>query len=58
MVQTVKDMLEGFSEIQIWKAKEAHELKAKVSHLSTQDLKNIIKSNMIMNCPMSVADVE
>ena len=35
MVQTVKDTSEGFSEIQIWKAKEAHEFQAKVGHPST-----------------------
>ena len=35
MVQTVKDMLEGYSNIQIQKAKEAHEFQVKVSHSST-----------------------
>ena len=35
MVQTVKDMSEGFSEIQIRKAKEACEFQVKVSHPST-----------------------
>ena len=58
MVQTVKDTLEGYSDIQIWKAKEAHEFQAKVSHLSTRDLKNIVKTNMITNCPVTVADIE
>ena len=58
MVQTVKDTLEGFSEIQIWKAKEAHKFQAKVGHPSTRDLKNIVKSNMIANCPVMVADIE
>jgi hypothetical protein len=58
VVQTVKDMSEGYSEIQIWKAKEACKFQAKLSHPSTQDLKNIIKSNMITNCPGLVADVE
>ena len=57
MVQTVKDMLEGFSEIQIQKAKEADEFQVKVSHPSTQDLKNIVKTNMIANCPLTVADI-
>jgi hypothetical protein len=50
MVQTVKDTLEGFSEI--------HKFQVKVGHPSTWDLKNIIKSNMIANCPVMVADVE
>ena len=35
MVQTVKDMSEGYNNIQSWKAKEAHEFQAKVSHPST-----------------------
>ena len=58
MVQTVKDTSEGFSEIQIRKAKEACEFQAKVGHPSTQDLKNIVKTNMIANCPVMVADIE
>ena len=35
MVQTVKDMSEGYSDIQIWKAKEACKFQAKVGHPST-----------------------
>ena len=58
MVQTVKDMSEGYSDIQIWKAKEAREFQAKVGHPSTRDLKNIVKTNMIANCPVTVADIE
>ena len=58
MVQTVKDTSEGYSDIQIQKAKEAREFQAKVSHPSTRDLKNIVKTNMIANCPVMVADIE
>ena len=58
MVQTVKDTLEGYSDIQIQKAKEAREFQVKVGHPSTRDLKNIVKTNMIANCPVTVADIE
>ena len=58
MVQTVKDMSEGYSDIQIWKAKEARKFQVKVGHPSTRDLKNIVKTNMIANCPVMVADIE
>ena len=58
MVQTVKDMSEGYSDIQIMKAKGAHKFQAKVSHPSTRNLKNIVKTNMIANRPVTVADIE
>ncbi len=58
MVQTVKDTSEGYSDIQIRKAKEACKFQAKVGHPSTRDLKNIVKTNMIANCPVTVANIE
>ena len=58
LLDTVKERSEGYSLRQVNLAKAARELQAKVGHPSTADLKNIIKSNMIMNCPVSVADVD
>ena len=57
-MNAVKDTSEGYSQRQIQQAKMAREFQAKVGHPSTRDLKNIIKSNMIANCPVTPADID
>ena len=58
MVSTVKEESEGFSTRQIEQAKIAREFQAKVGHPSTQDLKSIVKSNLIVNCPVTAEDID
>lgn len=58
MLDTVKQRSEGFSLHQVNLAKVAQEFQANVGHPSTPNLKNIIKCNMILNCPVSVTDVD
>ena len=57
MINTVKQTLEGYSQCQVQKAKEAHDFQVKVRHPSTHNLKNIVNSNLIVNCPISIADI-
>jgi hypothetical protein len=58
MVNTIKGNQEGFSQQQIHRAKLARELQATVGHPSTNDLKNIIKANLIANCPVTTSDID
>jgi hypothetical protein len=55
---TVAQKSEGFSKKQIAQAKTARDFQTKVGHPSTQDLKSVIKLNLIANCPVTTADVD
>jgi hypothetical protein len=58
MVSTAKEESEGFSKRQIEQAKTARDFQAKVGHPSTQDMKPIVKSNLIVNCPVTAEDID
>jgi hypothetical protein len=58
MVSTVKAKSEGFSKKQLEQGKTARDFQAKVGHPSTQDLKAIIQSNLIVNCPITTEDID
>ena len=58
MVSTVAQESEGFSKKQIVQAKTARDFQTKVGHPSTQDLKSVIKLNLIANCPVTTEDVD
>jgi hypothetical protein len=58
MVSTVKEQSEGFSKRQIEQAKTTRDFQAKVGHPSTQDMKSIVKSNLIVNCPVTAEDID
>ena len=58
LVNTVKETEEGFSKRQIEQAKAAREFQAVVGNPSTHDLKAIISSNQIANCPITVDDID
>jgi hypothetical protein len=58
MVSTVKEESEGYSQRQLTQAKIARAFQAKVGHPSTQDLKTIIKNNLIVNCPVTAEDID
>jgi hypothetical protein len=58
MVLTVAQESEGFSKKQIAQAKTARDFQTKVGHPSTQDLKSVIKLNLIANSPVTTEDVD
>jgi hypothetical protein len=58
LVNTVKQAEEGFTKRQIAQAKLAREFQGTVGNPSTNDLKAIISSNQIANCPITVSDVD
>jgi hypothetical protein len=58
MVSTVESESQGYSKRQIEQAKTARDFQAKVGHPSTQDLKSIVKSNLIVNCPVTAEDID
>ena len=58
MVNTVKEAEEGFSKRQVAQAKLAREFQAIVGNPSTHDLKAIVSSNQLANCPITVDDIE
>ena len=53
---TVESESQGCSKKQMEQAKNAQDFQAKVGHPSTQDLKSIVKSNLIVNCPAVMAE--
>ena len=57
-VQTVNENESGYSARQISDAKRARELYSKVGFPSNPDFKNLIKNNMIINCPVTSDDVD
>ena len=57
-VSTVAQESQGFSKKQIAQAKIARDFQNKVGHPSTQDLKSVIRLNLIANCPVTTADVD
>ena len=58
MVNTVKDNAEGFSRRQVEQAQRARELQAIVGNPSTADLKAIVQSNQLANCPVTPQDID
>ena len=58
LVNTVKDAEEGYSRRQILQAKLAREFQSVVGNPSTHDLKAIVSSNQIANCPVSIEDID
>ena len=58
MVSTVTGESEGFSKQQLSQAKAARDFQGKVGHPSTTDLKNIIRLNLISNCPVTAEDLD
>ena len=58
MVNTVKENTLGMTKREIEGAKKAKDLYMIMGYPSLEDFKNMIRQNMIMNCPITVADVE
>lgn len=58
MLNTMKKHSKGYSECQIQQAKLAQEFQVKVRHPIMCELKNIMKNNLIANCPMTIADID
>jgi hypothetical protein len=57
-VQTVAQNEKGYSQRQLEKARLAKELYAKVGYPSQQDFKAMVAGGMILNCPVTIRDVE
>ena len=56
-VATIKENMQGFTAKEIKGAKEARALYHKVGCPSFENFKNLIRSNQIRNCPVTVQDV-
>ena len=56
-IQTVKENEEGYSQRHLDQARRAQELYTKVGHPSQKDFKAMVAGGMILNCPVTVADV-
>ena len=57
-LQTVEDNKEKHSKRVIEQASKAKELYGIVQYPSIPDFKNMVRFNMIKNCPITVADIE
>jgi hypothetical protein len=57
MVNTIKENCEGFTRREVDKAKEARGALALVRYPSPKDCMNMVRSNMIKNCPISPTDI-
>ena len=58
MVNTVAENEEGYTKHQLQEAKVAREVQAVVGSPSTKDLKTMLDSNQIMNCPVTLEHVD
>lgn len=58
LVNTVKQAEEGYTKRHVAQAKLAREFQGAVGNPSTHDLKAIVASNQIANCPVSISDIE
>jgi hypothetical protein len=56
-LQTVKENEEGHSQRQLEQARLAKDIYTKVGHSLQQDFKAMVAGGMILNCPITVADV-
>ena len=56
-MNTVKQNEEGFTKRQIEAAKKAREFQAVTGFPSTADLKAVIASNQVANCPITIEDL-
>ena len=57
MVHTVTENEKGYSKRELTNAKTARDLYVKVGYPSIKDFANMIKTNMIINCPVTIEDV-
>jgi hypothetical protein len=57
MVNTIKENREGFTNREFEKAKEARRALDLVGYPSPKDFMNMVRSNMIKNCPVSPIDI-
>ena len=58
MVNTVAENAEGYTKCQVHKTKAARELQSVVGNPSTQDLKNMLNANQIIDCPVTAEHVD
>ncbi len=58
MVNTVAENAEGYTKRQVDEAKAARELQSVVGNPSTQDLKNMLNANQIIDCPVTAEHVD
>ena len=58
LIQTVQQNEVGYSQRQLATACRARDLYSKVGHPSTQYFKVMIKNNLILNCPVTLDDIE
>jgi len=58
LVNTVLGNSEGYSKRQIAQAKQARDLQAVLGNPSTKDLKTLVQSNQLANCPVTIDDIE
>jgi hypothetical protein len=57
MIATVKENREGYTKRQFERAKEARKLYRILGCATLQDFKNILRQNIIANCPVTTEDV-
>ena len=57
MVETLKENMEGFSQDEIERAKQARKLYHSIGAPSLRNFKYLIKSNQIQDCPVTVVDI-
>ena len=57
-LQTVKDNKQGYSKRAILRAKKAKEFYGIVQYPSIRDFKEMLRHNLIKNCPVKVEDVD
>ena len=57
MVQTVEDNAEGLTNLRVTSARRDRRAHGMVSLPSPQDFKQMVISNMILNCPLAISEI-
>ena len=57
LLNTVEDLTDGFTKREVERATLARRVYSMVGRPSLKDFKNMVRSNLIRNCPLTVADI-
>jgi hypothetical protein len=57
-VQTIRERYEGYTKREVMAARSAREAQAMMGHPTDREFRNMVRTNMIQNCPITVEAVD
>ena len=58
LLNTVEDLTDGFTAREVARATLARKVYSMIGRPSPKDFRNMVRSNLIRNCPLTVADID